>query len=305
MHGKPASQGKVIIMHWPLPEEANPTGNLYGGNIMRHMDSVGGVCAMRWARDRVVTAAIEHMSFLAPIKPGEIMIFRASVNAVWHTSMEVGIRTEAEDPLTGATRHVCTCYMTFVGVDAGGRPHALPPLIPETDEDRRRMADATRRMALSRMEHKHENAAMSALALAVLPGTFAVCRLPVDAPWPDLAALPCRAFVSIAHTDEELSLVMPEEAARNLAATRPDMELVPGFCCLKLLGSDFLAAVGTLASLATVLAAAQISVFTVSTYEGCFVLLDKALLDKATDRLRKAGHVVSPDLFSPEPACIP
>ena len=293
MRSKPASEGKVIITHWPLPEEANPTGNLYGGNIMRHMDSVGGVCAMRWARDRVVTAAIEYMSFLSPITPGEIMVFRASVNAVWNTSMEVGIRTEAEDPFTGAMRHVCTCYMTFVGVDANGRPRALPPLTPETDEDRRRMADATRRMALSRMEHRHEGATMSALRLSVLPGVFAVCRLPADAPYPDLSVLPCRAFISISHTEDELSLVLPEEAARDLARQRSDMKLVPGFRCLKLLGSDFLHAVGTLASLTTLLAAAQVPVFAVSTYEGCFVLLEDALLDKATVRLQSAGHVLS------------
>lgn len=301
MQGKPASAGKMRLTHWPLPEEANPTGNLYGGNIMRHMDSVGGVCAMRWARDKVVTAAIEYMAFLSPIKPGEIMLFHAAVNAVWNTSMEVGIRTEAEDPFTGDKRHVCTCYMTFVGVDENGRPKPLPPLVPETDEDRRRMADATRRLAFSRIEHRHEGAVMSGLSLRVMPGSFAVCRLPADAPWPDRATLPCSEFISISHTEKELSLVMPEDAAGELAATRPDMELIPGFKCLKLLGSDFLHAVGTLASLTTLLASAQIPVFPVSTYEGCYVLLEEKLLDKATERLQSAGHILSCD--RPTPGC--
>lgn len=302
MQSKPASAGKVTLTHWPLPEEANPTGNLYGGNIMRHMDSVGGVCAMRWARDKVVTAAIEYMSFLSPIKPGEIMVFHAAVNAVWNTSMEVGIRTMAEDPFTGDKRHVCTCYMTFVGVDENGRPTPLPQLEPETADDRRRMADATRRMALSRMEHRHEGAAMSALRLAVLPGAFAICRLPHDAPIPDKANLPCTDFMSISHTENELSLVLPEDAARTLATSRTDLELIPGFRCLKLLGSDFLHAVGTLASLTTILASAQVPVFSVSTYEGCFVLLEERLLDKAIDKLQSAGHAVSRE--TPNPECV-
>ena len=293
MQGKPASAGKMTLTHWPLPEEANPTGNLYGGNIMRHMDSVGGVCAMRWARDKVVTAAIEYMSFLSPITPGEIMLFHAAVNAVWNTSMEVGIRTEAEDPFTGERRHVCTCYMTFVGVDENGRPKALPQLLPETDEDRRRMADATRRMALSRMEHKHEGATMSALSLKIMPGSFAVCRLPADAPWPDRASLPCSEFISISHTEEELSLVMSQDAAEALAAERPDLRLMPGFTCLKLLGSDFLHAIGTLANLTTLLASVQVPVVSVSTYEGCYVLLEERLFDKAAERLRSAGHTLS------------
>lgn len=299
MQGKPASIGKMTLTHWPLPEEANPTGNLYGGNIMRHMDSVGGVCAMRWTRDKVVTAGIEFMSFLTPVKPGEIMLFHAAVNAVWNTSMEVGIRTEAEDPFTGDRRHVCTCYMTFVGVDEGGRPKPLPPLVPETDEDRRRMADATRRMALSRMEHKHEGSAMSALSLRIMPGSFAVCRLPADAAWPDRSLLPCSEFISISHTEDELSIVMPENAARALAATRPDMQLMPGFKCLKLLGSDFLYAIGTLAGLTTLLASVQVPVVTVSTYGGCYVLLEEQLLDKATERLQNAGHILSCDRQPP------
>lgn len=293
MQSKPAGAGKMTLTHWPLPEEANPTGNLYGGNIMRHMDSVGGVCAMRWARDKVVTAGIEHMSFLSPVTPGEIMLFHVAVNAVWNTSMEIGIRTEAEDPFSGARRHVCTCYMTFVGVDEAGRPSPLPPLEPENDEDRRRMADATRRMALSRMEYKHEGAVMSGLSLSALPGLFAVCRLPADAPWPETGSLPCGEFISITHTEDELSFIMPENAARALAATRPDMDLITGFTCLKLLGSDFLHAVGTLASLTVILASAQISVVAVSTYKSCYVLLEEALLDKAAKRLQSAGHILS------------
>ncbi len=171
--------------------------------------------------------------------------------------------------------------------------------MPETDEDRRRMADATRRMALSRMEHKHEGSVMSGLSLQVMPGSFAVCRLPANAPWPDRTSLPCSEFISITHTTKELSLVMSEEAARELAATRADMRLVSGFKCLKLLGSDFLNAVGTLASLTTLLASVQVPVFQVSTYEGCYMRLEETLLDKATERLQSAGHILSCDRSAP------
>ena len=292
MKGKLAGESRVTIIHRPLPEEANHAGNIYGGNIMRHMDAVGGIAAVRHARAPVVTAAVEYMAFRSPIKPNEIMLFHASINAVWHSSMEVGIRTEAEDPFTGNVRHVCTCYLTFVGVDKNGKPVPLPPIIPETEEDHRRMADATRRMALSRMEHKHEGTRMSALSLVVEPQTFALCKLPPDAPMPDVSVFPPDAFMTISRSRDELSLVLEESAALLLSKKHPNMEISTGFACLRVAEPHNLHKVGMLASLSTMLASVQIPVFSISTHCTNYVLMQAEHLDKAVERLRTAGHTV-------------
>ncbi len=295
----------MTVIHRPLPDEANPFGNVHGGHLMRHMDAVGAIAALRHVRHRLVTAAVEHMSFVAPVKPGEIVHFHASVNAVWHSSMEVGIRAEVEDPYTGAFRHACTCYLNFVGVDDDGRPIPLPPLLPETDEDRRRMGDGLRRMALARMEHKRAGLSLSALALAMLPGEFSVCRLPAAARLPDLSRLPAGAFFSLTCTAEERSLVLRREDADALwaecsaaaPASASDAAQAParedGFACLGVQGPLPFSAVGILAALTTLLASARIPVFAVSTYNTDYLLMRAELLEKAAETLRSAGHSVT------------
>ena len=295
MRGKLASTSRVSIMHRPLPEEANHAGFIYGGNIMRHMDAVAGIVAMRYARSRVATVAVEYMSFLAPVMPNEILHFHASVNAVWNSSMEVGIRTEAEEPYTGAVRHVCTCFLTFVGLDEQGEPRPLPLLIPETEEDKRRMADATRRMAFSLIEHnrKHEASRVSGLTLEVMPGQYAICKLPADAPLPDISLLPPSTFASLSRTEEEVSLVLGEENIPILWEANPKMEVFSGFACLKVVETATIHKVGMLSSLSTVLASAQISVYCVFTYNTCYLLLNAQNIDRATERLRNAGHIIS------------
>lgn len=293
MQGKPTSAGRVTIIHRPLPEEANHSGNVYGGNILRHMDAVGAIAAIRHARAPVVTAAVEYMSFRSPVKPQEFMVFHACVNAVWNTSMEVGIRTEAEDPYTGTRRHVCTCYLTFVGVDDEGKPVPLPPLVTESEEDRRRMADATRRMALSCMEHKHEGSVMSAIRMELCQGVYAVGKLPPQAPLPDCSAFGGAALLSITRTKDELSLVLEESAARALALARPDLEVFYDYACLKVAEYKNIHTVGMLAALTTLIASAQVPVFGISTFSTCYLLVERPLLDKAVERLRHAGHCIA------------
>ena len=292
MKGKPTSASRITTYHMTLPLESNNEGNLFGGCTMRLMDEVGFFSAMRHARRRLVAAAMS-ISFRAPVRMGEIVICHASVNAVWNTSMEVGIRTEAEDPMTGEVRHVCTCYIVYVGVDNSGRPRPLPPLIPETDEDRRRVADATRRMAMSRLEQKRENAPMSALRLELLSGEYTVCRLPKKDSLPDFSALPASSFLSVSDTEDELSLMLDEEAANVLGMKYPDMEMAEGYRCLKVAESDTIRKIGMLASLTTLLASSQVPVLTVSTYTTFYVLVETAMLDKVLDRLRSAGHLVN------------
>lgn len=131
-----------------LPSDANPWGNVHGGEIMKLIDEAAGAAAQRHARSRVVTARIDELSFLAPVYVGDLVTARASVNEVGRTSMEIGVRVEAENTLTGKIVHVSSAYLVFVAIDEQGRPKELPPLAPETTDDRRRMAGAKLRRQL-------------------------------------------------------------------------------------------------------------------------------------------------------------
>ncbi len=131
-----------------LPSDANPWGNVHGGEVMRLIDECAGAAATRHARGRVVTAFVDELSFLAPVLVGDFVTARASVNHVGRTSMEVGVRVDAENLLTGKVVHVSSAYLVFVGIDDKGAAVPLPPLVAETDEERRRMRAAEQRRAL-------------------------------------------------------------------------------------------------------------------------------------------------------------
>jgi acyl-CoA hydrolase len=122
--------------------DANSAGFVHGGTVMKICDEAAGIAAVKHCRMRVVTAAIDRMTFLHPVHVGELLTCRASVNAVWRTSMEVGVRVEAENPLTGDTRHTSTAYLTMVGLDEEGRPAGVPPLQAESRVEERRMREA-------------------------------------------------------------------------------------------------------------------------------------------------------------------
>jgi uncharacterized protein (TIGR00369 family) len=144
---KPVASSKTVMSRTMLPSDANPYGNVHGGEIMKLIDSAAGAAATRHARARVVTARIDELSFTAPVYVGNLVTARASVNHVGRTSMEVGVRVDAEDMLTGKVAHVASAYLVFVATDDHGRPVPLPPLIAETDEERRRLAAAEARRA--------------------------------------------------------------------------------------------------------------------------------------------------------------
>jgi acyl-CoA hydrolase len=123
-------------------EDANTAGYVHGGVIMRLCDEVAGIAAIRHSGVRVVTAGVDRMTFMHPVRVGQLVTFRASVNAAWHTSMEVGVRVDSEDVRTRKTAHTSTAYLTMVALDDDGRPAPVPALEPETPDERRRESEA-------------------------------------------------------------------------------------------------------------------------------------------------------------------
>jgi acyl-CoA hydrolase len=123
-------------------EDANTAGYVHGGVIMRLCDEVAGIAAIRHCGLRVVTAGVDRMTFLDPVHVGQLVTFLATVNAAWHTSMEVGVRVESEHVRSREINHTSTAYLTMVAIDDEGRPAPVPPLTPETVDERRREQEA-------------------------------------------------------------------------------------------------------------------------------------------------------------------
>jgi acyl-CoA hydrolase len=142
-----------------LPPDANPWGNVHGGTIMKLLDSAAGVVATRHCRTRVVTARIDEMSFLEPVYVGNVVTLKAAVNDTGRTSLEVGVRVEAEDLTTGRTWHVGSAYLVYVALGEDGRPVAIPQILPESPDDVRRQAEArARRSRRSRRQRAASSA---------------------------------------------------------------------------------------------------------------------------------------------------
>lgn len=147
METRTVGQTKTIVSQLMLPTDANPSGQVHGGAIMKLVDTVGGVVAMRHSRLRAVTARMDEMSFLHPVFVGDLLILKASVNNVGRTSMEVGVRVEAENLRTGVVTHTASAYMLYVALDDEGKPTEVPRLVAETEDEVRRKAAAQRRKA--------------------------------------------------------------------------------------------------------------------------------------------------------------
>ncbi len=142
---KPVSASRLVLAQVMTPLDANVYGNVHGGNIMRLADSAAGVVAIRHSGRNCVTASVDRFEFHAPVYIGNLVTLHASLNRVGTTSMEVGVRVEAEDLRTGKRTHTNSCYFTMVALGEDGRPVAVPRLVLETDEERRRSEEATRR----------------------------------------------------------------------------------------------------------------------------------------------------------------
>ncbi len=128
-----------------MPNDANPLGNLHGGRLMYFFDIAGAMAAHRHARSYVVTASMDHLDFRSPVHVGDLLILRSSVNRAFHTSMEVGVKCWVENYITGTKRHVSSAYLTFVAIDEKCNRLQVPPVVPETDDEKRRFLDAQRR----------------------------------------------------------------------------------------------------------------------------------------------------------------
>lgn len=148
MEPKSVAASAVETTHIVLPGNTNALGTIFGGTVMQWIDEVAAVAAMRHAAGTVVTAAVDALQFLQPIHLGDVVVLRAQVNAVFRSSMEVGVRVDVEDPKTGLRRKTTKAYLTFVALSrAGGEPREVAPLLLPTDEDRRREAAARARRA--------------------------------------------------------------------------------------------------------------------------------------------------------------
>jgi acyl-CoA hydrolase len=147
MEPKPVADSRSQLIRWMGVMDANSLGNVHGGTIMRMADEAAALAAIKHSRCRVVTVGIDRMNFLVPIYVGELVTFSSTVNAAWRTSMEVGVRVDAENPHTGETRHTNTAYLTMVALDDEGRPTAVPPALADTAVEQRRMREAELRRA--------------------------------------------------------------------------------------------------------------------------------------------------------------
>ncbi len=142
MDARPVRDSASEYSEITLPNDANLLGTLFGGKLMQLVDLAGSLAAVRHARTPVVTASVDHLHFLKPIRIGDLVILRSSVNRVFHTSMEVGVKVFVEKLTSGERSHVCSAYLTFVGVDREGGRVPLPPVAPEGDDEQRRYGEA-------------------------------------------------------------------------------------------------------------------------------------------------------------------
>ncbi|MBZ5583139.1 MAG: acyl-CoA thioesterase [Acidobacteriia bacterium] len=145
MEGKPVRESISEYAELALPTDANALGNVLGGKVMHLVDLAAAMAAMRHARRPAVTAAVDSMRFLHPVHISDLITLHSSVNRVFHTSMEVGVKVETENLMTGRKVHTCSAYLTFVALDESGKAAPIPPVIPETETEKRRYREAGER----------------------------------------------------------------------------------------------------------------------------------------------------------------
>ena len=156
MESKRVSDSSVVMAVVMEPADANPAGNVHGGVIMKNIDSAAGVVALRHAAGNAVTASIDRLDFHNPVYVGELLFLKAGLNLVGKSSMEIGVRVEAENPRQGQVRHVASAYLTFVALDENKQPAPVPGLILETADEQRRNVEAISRRNLRLAEKVRE-----------------------------------------------------------------------------------------------------------------------------------------------------
>lgn len=158
MKGKRVGESTVFLSMIMQPQDANLAGNVHGGVIMKHIDNAAGVTAVKHAKTNIVTASIERLNFHHPVMIGDMLTIKSSINMTGNSSMEVGVRVESENLLDGQTHHIASAYLTMVALDKNGRPTTIPPIILETDDERRRSREAHDRKNVRALERKKEAA---------------------------------------------------------------------------------------------------------------------------------------------------
>jgi acyl-CoA hydrolase len=155
--GKPVTASAVVMTELVLPVHTNSLGSIFGGVIMSWIDICAAICAQRHSNKTVVTASIDRLDFVAPVYKGWVVNLKAQVNFTGKTSMEVGVRVDAENPSTSETFHTATAYLTFVALGSNGKPTEIPQLIVQSTEDHRRCDEAKRRRELRIRERTKSN----------------------------------------------------------------------------------------------------------------------------------------------------
>jgi acyl-CoA hydrolase len=149
---RPVRDSQSEMTEIVLPNDANPLAALLGGRLMHWIDLSGAMAAHRHSRSHVVTASLDHIDFLVPVRVGDLVILRSSVNRVFRTSMETGVKIFVENYIADTTQHVASAYLTFVAIDPQGNRLKVPAVIPETEDQQRRYDDAGRRREIRRVE---------------------------------------------------------------------------------------------------------------------------------------------------------
>jgi acyl-CoA hydrolase len=146
--GRPVSASRTEMTELVLPQDSNLLGNILGGRVMHMIDIAGAIAAHRHCHRQVVTASVDHLDFLNPVRVGDLIVLEAQVNRAFHTSVEVGVEVFSEDNVAGIRKHTTTAFLTFVALDKTGKPVPVPPLLVKTNEEKRRYREAGARRNL-------------------------------------------------------------------------------------------------------------------------------------------------------------
>lgn len=154
--GRHPRESETVMSELMMPHNANIMGNVFGGVVLSLVDRIAAVCAIRHAKKQCVTVSVDKVDFREPIHVGELLTGFARVNYAGKTSMEVGVKIIAEHLITGETRHTNSCYVTYVALDEHGKPSAVPPIVPETPDEKRRYERAVKRRATRVMDRRYD-----------------------------------------------------------------------------------------------------------------------------------------------------
>ena len=159
MKGRHPRESEAVMSELMMPQHANIMGNVFGGVLLSLVDRAAAVAAIRHARRPCVTVSVDKVNFREPIRVGELVTALANVNFTGHSSMEIGVKVIAENVLTGERRHTNSCYLTYVALDDNGHPTQVPPVLPETPDEKRRYDRAAKRRATRVMDRRYDSGA--------------------------------------------------------------------------------------------------------------------------------------------------